>query len=144
VPADRRFASLAAWAGVVGALALYLETRLWLAATFPTFLDEGILAWYAQLGRNPDQRLISLQEGIRPGLVWLTIGGMSLHLDPLWSIRLIAVVFGLVTLVAGIARDSGGDQTGPADRAHRCRCPADGRRRHGRQALFDVCRPLDE
>jgi hypothetical protein len=82
-------------------LALFLETRLWLVARFPYFLDEGILALYAQEGENPDQRLISLTEGVRPGLVWMTLGGMSLHFTPLVAIRLSVVVFGLVTTVCG-------------------------------------------
>ena len=82
-------------------LALFFETRLWLVAKFPYFLDEGILALYAQEGQNADQRLISLTEGVRPGLVWMTLGGMSLHLTPLVAIRLSVVIFGLVTTVCG-------------------------------------------
>ena len=81
-------------------LAGFLETRLWLVAKFPYFLDEGILALYAQNGRNADERLISLTEGVRPGLVWMTLGGMSLHLDPLVAIRLV-VCFGLDRPVCG-------------------------------------------
>jgi hypothetical protein len=84
------------------ALMVYLETRLWLVAKFPYFLDEGILAQFAQYGRrDADERLISLQAGIRPGLVWLTIGGMKLQLAPLVSIRVVAVLFGLLALVSG-------------------------------------------
>src|SRR5712691_2657067 len=84
------------------ALTVYLETRLWLVAKFPYFLDEGILAQFAQYGqRDATERLISLEAGIRPGLVWLTMGGMKLHLAPLVSIRLAAVLFGLIALVSG-------------------------------------------
>ncbi len=82
-------------------LALFFESRLWLVFKFPYFLDEGILALYAQEGENADQRLISLTEGVRPGLVWMTLGGMSLHLNPLLAIRLSVVVFGLVITVCG-------------------------------------------
>src|SRR5579864_6645898 len=83
------------------ALAAYLETRLWLVSKFPYFLDEGLLASYAQLGKNPDERLISLNQGVRPGLVWLTLGLMSLHVSPLVAIRLVATLFGLLALAAG-------------------------------------------
>ncbi len=82
-------------------LAVYLETRLWLVAKFPYFLDEAILGYYAQLGDNADQRLISLTAGVRPGLIWMTLGFMSLDFDPLVSIRLVVVVFGLITLASG-------------------------------------------
>ena len=98
----RRFArSPVAFVSVVLALGAFLETRLWVVAKFPYFVDEGILAYFAQLGRNPDQRLVSLEEGVRPGLVWLTLVGMRLHLDPLWSIRLAALSFGLLGAVCG-------------------------------------------
>ncbi len=94
------------------ALAVYLETRLWLVATFPYSLDEGIIASFAQEGLDPNQRLASLGEGIRPGLGWLTMFGMQVqyHLappkndpagDPLLSIRLVAVTFGLLALISG-------------------------------------------
>jgi hypothetical protein len=91
-------------AGAVVALLLgvYLETRLWLVAKFPYFLDEGILAQYALIGHDKDQRLISLDVGIRPGLVWMTLFGMRVHIDPLLSIRLWAVLFGLIGLACGI------------------------------------------
>ena len=90
-------------AGAASALLLgaYLETRLWLVAKFPYFLDEGILAQYALVGHDKDQRLISLDVGIRPGLVWMTLFGMRVHIAPLVSIRLWAVVFGLIGLVCG-------------------------------------------
>jgi hypothetical protein len=91
-------------AGGLGAalvLALYLETRLWLVERFPHFLDEGILAYYAELGRDPNLRLISLDEGVRPGLVWMTLAGMRLHLDPFVAIRVASVLFGLVALACG-------------------------------------------
>src|SRR5260221_12910531 len=82
-------------------LTVYLETRLWLVAKFPYFLDEGILAQFAQYGqRDADERLISLQAGIRPGLLWLTIGGKKLHLAPLVSIRVVAVLFWLLALAS--------------------------------------------
>jgi len=92
-------------AGLVVALALvlYLETRLWLLVKFPYFLDEGILGQYAQIGdHDPDSRLVSLNHGIRPGLVWLTLAGMKLFgLHPLDSIRAAAVLFGLLAAVCG-------------------------------------------
>ena len=110
--AARRQSSRAAWrdrvipmipAGVAVAflLALYLGTKLWLVAKFPYNLDEGLVASFAQLGLDPNQRLASLGVGIRPGLVWLTMGGMKLHFSPLISIRLVAVGFGLIGLAAG-------------------------------------------
>lgn len=82
-------------------LGVFLETRLWLVAQFPYFLDEAILALYAQEGQNPDDRLISLTEGVRPGLVWMTLAGMRFHISPLVSIRLWVVAFGLVLTVCG-------------------------------------------
>ena len=82
-------------------LAAYLETRVWLVGKFPYFLDEGILAQYAQIGHNADQRLISLDEGIRPGLVWMTLGAMHFQIAALVAIRLVAVVFGVVALACG-------------------------------------------
>ncbi|HWE81887.1 MAG TPA: hypothetical protein VG265_09570 [Gaiellaceae bacterium] len=88
-------------AAVVLGLAAFFETRLWLVARFPYFLDEGILGLYAQEGQNADQRLISLTEGVRPGLVWMTLGGMSLHISTLVSIRLSVVIFGLVVTACG-------------------------------------------
>src|SRR5207249_11725353 len=103
-PASRR-RSVPAWlpaAAVVAlALAAYLETRFWLIAKFPYFLDEGLLASYAQLAKNADQRLVSLNQGVRPGLVWLTVAGMRLHLEPLVAIRVAAALFGLIALAAG-------------------------------------------
>jgi hypothetical protein len=91
-------------AGVAVALALtvFLETRLWLVARFPYFLDEGILAQYAQFGQHdPDSRLISLSQGFRPGLVWLTLAGMKLGLQPLTAIRVVAVLFAALGIVCG-------------------------------------------
>ncbi|MBV8080645.1 MAG: hypothetical protein JO186_09780 [Actinobacteria bacterium] len=76
---------------------IYLETRLWLVAKFPYFIDEGLLAAYAY-DRN---KLYSLDQGVRPGLTWFTTAGMWLHIPPLVAIRLAAVLFGLVGLVAG-------------------------------------------
>ncbi|HEY4346605.1 MAG TPA: hypothetical protein VGM80_03385 [Gaiellaceae bacterium] len=98
-----RRAQLLRWGVPAGiGLALFLETRLWLVAKFPYFLDEGILGLYAQEGQNADQRLVSLTAGVRPGLVWMTLGGMSVfHIDPLVAIRLSVVVFGLVITVCG-------------------------------------------
>jgi hypothetical protein len=97
--------SLRAWlpaaAAVALALAAYLETRLWLIAKFPYFLDEGLLAFYAQVGKNPDERLISINQGVRPGLVWMTLAVMNLHISPLVAIRLVAALFGLIALAAG-------------------------------------------
>ena len=82
-------------------LVVFLETRLWLVDRFPYFLDEGILGLYAEEGRNPDQRFISLTAGVRPGLVWMTLAGMSVHIHPLVAIRLSVVLFGLLITVCG-------------------------------------------
>jgi hypothetical protein len=98
---DRVIQMVPAAVGVVFLLALYLGTKLWLVAKFPYNLDEGLVASFAQLGLDPNQRLASLGVGIRPGLVWLTMGGMKLHFSPLISIRLVAVGFGLIGLAAG-------------------------------------------
>lgn len=83
---------------------------------FPYFLDEGILASWARIGLDPDQRLQSLTQGIRPGLVWMTMAGMKLGQDPLPSIRLSTAAFGLVILVAGtlLAFRFGGTATAAA------------------------------
>jgi hypothetical protein len=90
-----------AGAAVALGLGVYLETRLWLVGKFPYFLDEGILAQYALIGHDKDQRLISLDVGIRPGLVWMTLAGIRVHVEPLIAIRLVAVGFGLVGLACG-------------------------------------------
>ena len=52
-------------------------------------------------GETPDQRFISLTAGVRPGLVWMTLGGMSVHIHPLVAIRLSVVLFGLLITVCG-------------------------------------------
>jgi hypothetical protein len=84
-------------------LAVYVETRVWLLLKFPYFLDEAILGYYAQQGlHNADARLIPLEAGDRPGMSWLTMGVMwLLHVNPLVAIRIVAVAFGVLTVVAG-------------------------------------------
>ncbi|MBV8080599.1 MAG: glycosyltransferase family 39 protein [Actinobacteria bacterium] len=97
-----RYLTPAGYALALG-LVFYVETRAWLVSKFPYFLDEGILAQYAQtIDRDASAGLISLDAGVRPGLCWLTVAAMeAFHLQPLDAIRAVAVVFGLLAAVCG-------------------------------------------
>ena len=80
---------------------LYLTTRLVNLTSFPIFADEAIYIKWGQLSVHlPDQyKFLSVLDGKPPLHNW-TIGMTNLIIsDPLFSARIISVLFGLLSLV---------------------------------------------
>lgn len=84
----------------IGAVVLYLTTRLYNIMSLPLFTDEAIYTRWSQIARfDPDWRFISLTDGKQPLFVWINMIFMRVISDPLLSGRIVSVFAGLLTMI---------------------------------------------
>ena len=83
----------------MGAVGLYLLTRLYNILSLPIFTDEAIYTRWSQIAStDANWRFISLVDGKQPLFIWFSMIVVRFVSDPLLAGRLVSVGAGLATL----------------------------------------------